>query len=112
MEWVWSTIEMPGQGWGQIRVEAHIESPLLELPVTSGTLTFTAGETTKTIAVPTAVDTVVFEPDPREHRLQWMVDRVRARHGARALLWGARSSVGFHQVRATSSRAWTSIALV
>ena len=30
----------------------------------------------------------LFEPDPREHRLQWMTDRVRARYGARALLWG------------------------
>ena len=30
----------------------------------------------------------LFEPDPRERRLQWMVDRVRARYGARALLWG------------------------
>ena len=37
MEWglgVWSTIEMPGQGWGQIRVEVRIESALSELPVT------------------------------------------------------------------------------
>ena len=30
----------------------------------------------------------LFEPDPRERRLQWMVDRVRARYGARSLLWG------------------------
>ena len=33
MERVWSTIEMPGQGRGQIRVEARIESALLELLV-------------------------------------------------------------------------------
>ena len=30
----------------------------------------------------------LFEPDPRERRLQWMLDRVRDRYGARALLWG------------------------
>ena len=30
----------------------------------------------------------LFEPDPRERRLQWMLDRVRERYGARALLWG------------------------
>ena len=34
------------------------------------------------------VGPTLFDPDPREHRLQWMVDRVRARYGARALLWG------------------------
>lgn len=30
----------------------------------------------------------LFEPDPRERRLQWMLDRVRERYGAPALLWG------------------------
>ena len=30
----------------------------------------------------------LFEVDPRERRLQWMIDRVRERYGARALLWG------------------------
>ena len=30
----------------------------------------------------------LFEHDPRERRLQWMIDRVRERYGARALLWG------------------------
>ena len=30
----------------------------------------------------------LFEADPRERRLQWMLDRVRDRYGARALLWG------------------------
>ena len=30
----------------------------------------------------------LFEVDPRERRLQWTIDRVRARYGARALLWG------------------------
>ena len=30
----------------------------------------------------------LFEADPREHQLQWMLDRLRARYGARALLWG------------------------
>ena len=30
----------------------------------------------------------LFEPNPRERRLQWMLDRVRDRYGARALLWG------------------------
>ena len=30
----------------------------------------------------------LFEDDPRERRLQWMIDRVRERYGARALLWG------------------------
>ena len=31
---------------------------------------------------------LLFEADPRERRLQWMLDRVRDRYGARALLWG------------------------
>ena len=31
----------------------------------------------------------LFEVDPRERRLQWMIDRVRERFGARALLWGS-----------------------
>ena len=31
----------------------------------------------------------LFEANPRHRRLQWMVDRVRVRYGARALLWGA-----------------------
>ena len=30
----------------------------------------------------------LFEADPRERRLQWMLDRIRDRYGARALLWG------------------------
>ena len=30
----------------------------------------------------------LFEADPRERRLQWMLDRVRDRYGARSLLWG------------------------
>ena len=30
----------------------------------------------------------LFEADPRERRLQWLLDRVRDRYGARALLWG------------------------
>ena len=30
----------------------------------------------------------LFEDDDRERRLQWMIDRVRERYGARALLWG------------------------
>ena len=30
----------------------------------------------------------LFEPDPRERRLQWLLDRVRERYGAPALLWG------------------------
>ena len=30
----------------------------------------------------------LFEADPRERRLQWMLDRVRDRYRARALLWG------------------------
>ena len=30
----------------------------------------------------------LFEANPRERRLQWMVDRIRDRYGARALLWG------------------------
>ena len=41
----------------------------------------------------------LFEPDPRERRLQWMLDRVRDRYGARALLWGAvrRSARSVHR---------------
>ena len=31
----------------------------------------------------------LFEADPRERRLQWMLDRVRDRYGARSLLWGS-----------------------
>ena len=30
----------------------------------------------------------LFEADPRQRRLQWMLDQVRDRYGARALLWG------------------------
>ena len=30
----------------------------------------------------------LFEADPRDRGLQWMLDRVRDRYGARALLWG------------------------
>ena len=30
----------------------------------------------------------LFEADACERRLQWMLDRVRDRYGARALLWG------------------------
>ena len=30
----------------------------------------------------------LFEADPRERSWQWMLDRVRGRYGARALLWG------------------------
>ena len=30
----------------------------------------------------------LFEHDARDRRIQWMIDRVRARYGARALLWG------------------------
>ena len=30
----------------------------------------------------------LFEADATQHRLQWMLDQVRDRYGARALLWG------------------------
>ena len=50
----------------------------------------------------------LFEGDPREHRLQWMLDRVRARYGARALLWAPIRAVGTLAPRLPTrvSRIW------